>query len=168
MEFWSNSMFFAELLRGYSTNQRFVCPRGVGGNYPQLPLITQIPFRFFLSLPFFPVLTRLPQISLTSDRARAAPSRPPLGRCLSRRRPLRRPFLPPQIFPLLHLLCALADPPLQCGGACLPHQPGTACSPPRPSGVHSVPRHDATCSLTHRAIDISLSWSWLSLAPLDL
>jgi len=39
---------------------------------------------------------------------------------------------------------------------------------PRPGGVHSVPRHDATCSLTHWAIDISLSWSWLSLAPPDL
>jgi len=45
MEFWSNSMFFPELLRGYSTNQRFVCPHGVGGNYPQLPLVTQKPFR---------------------------------------------------------------------------------------------------------------------------
>jgi len=37
-------MFFAELLRGYFTNQRFIYPRGVGGNYPQLPLVTQITF----------------------------------------------------------------------------------------------------------------------------
>ena len=35
---------FRGALTRYSTNQHFVCPRRVGDNYPQLPLVTQIPF----------------------------------------------------------------------------------------------------------------------------
>jgi hypothetical protein len=31
MELRANSMFFSKLLRGYSRNQQFVCPRGVEG-----------------------------------------------------------------------------------------------------------------------------------------
>ena len=91
-------MFFAELLRGYSTNQRFVCPRGVGGNYPQLPLVTQIPFRFFLSLPFFPVTAR-PRLALPPpSRDRPAQQIPAPPRCrtaaLDGRSPPRRTAAP--------------------------------------------------------------------------
>ena len=158
-------MFFAELLRGYSTNQRFICPCGVGGNYTQLPLITQIPFRSIssrrpppdvlillysrrLSPLLQPVLPKPPASGAPSTLGPAATDErcPGLARPLHHRRVAPRPrSAPPPP--------ASGGPPTLGPAATGERRPGHARSlrhrraAPRPRSASLPLRTTSTCSL---------------------